>query len=647
CTKLVYWDTETSEINYSHEPVDASSFINASDLLDTLYQNDIYAALVSEVPDAGARSWYEQRHIKSIVLVPIFTQGVLWGAVSFHEKKKERRWTATEFSILQSFAATLAVNIEQREMEQEIVHAKEIAETASRAKSEFMANMSHELRTPMNGIIGFTDLVLTTNLQRPQREYLQNVRKSAYGLLTIINDILDFSKIEAGKLLIDHAAFRLDELVEETVDLLSVKAYEKKLEMLFWIDPRLPAEFNGDATRIRQILVNLVGNAIKFTAKGEIYIRVTRASDAYRKEGKQYADISIRVQDTGIGIPEDKLSRIFDSFTQADSSTTRKYGGTGLGLTISRSLAELMGGNLSARSMAGVGSVFSLELPLEIPEGQTEQPPVEKPLLKNVLVVDDNASNRDLMEGIFRHLQIPCTIRASGEEALAAIVQAEEHQAPFDLVITDHHMPGMDGLMLAREIKQQTYASHHPVVLMLSSLEKNMYRHEAEQMGIHKFLTKPVKLHELNDVLLAMFNQHTAAPARETDRLAIPTFSTKASIMVVEDEPLNMLLISEVLGKMGFGVIKAGNGQEAIDLLQQQQPALIFMDVNMPEMDGFTATSIIRTLPGRVGSTPVIALTADAMKEDRDRCLEAGMNDYLSKPFRLEEIEMILKKYIV
>jgi len=647
-TRIAYWDTQLNEINYTHETIDISPFRAADDFFKALYNNEIYASLVSEIPDEEARNWYIERQVKSIVLVPIFTtQQQLWGMVSFHEKKEERRWTATEFSILQSFAATLAANIEQREMEQEIVRAKELAETASRAKSEFMANMSHELRTPMNGIIGFTDLVLTTNLQRPQREYLQNVRKSAYGLLTIINDILDFSKIEAGKLFIDHATFNLNELVEETVDLLSVKAYEKKLEMLFWIDPQLPALYNGDATRVRQILVNLVGNAIKFTEKGEIFIRVNKTADMHYREGKKWVGISIDVQDSGIGIPEEKLSKIFESFTQADSSTTRRYGGTGLGLTISRSLAELMGGTLGANSKAGKGSVFSLQLPLEIPDGQPQQLRGEKPLLQNVLVVDDNSANRELMQGIFDYLQIPCVLSDSGAAALAAMATAEANRQPFDLVITDHHMPGMDGIMLAREIGKQTRASHHPVVLMLSSLEKNMYRHEAEQTGIHKFLSKPVKLHELNATLLSLFNKQPTVAAVQTRQPVITPFTTQASIMVVEDEPLNMLLISEVLNKMGFGVIKAGNGREAIDLLHTTSPVLIFMDVNMPEMDGFTATSIIRGLAGPVATIPVIALTADAMKEDRERCLEAGMNDYLSKPFRLEEIETTLKKYIV
>jgi PAS domain S-box-containing protein len=644
-TKILHWDSTLQEIQSLNETFDVSPFDSSGPLGTALNNNEIYASLVKEIEDPATMMWYQSKQIKAVVLIPIFTHGRLWGIVAINECKSERQWTTTEFSILQSFAATLAAGIEQKEMEQAMLHAKEVAETASRAKSEFMANMSHELRTPMNGIIGFTDLVLTTDLQRPQREYLQNVRKSAYGLLNIINDILDFSKIEAGKLFIDNTSFKLHELVEETIDLLGVKAFEKELEMLLWLDPKLPAQFNGDPVRIRQVLVNLLGNAIKFTEKGEIFVAVNLDGEPYRYNDRDYVRLNIVVKDSGIGIQPEKLSNIFESFTQADSSTTRKYGGTGLGLTISKSLAELMGGNVSAESKPGQGSAFTFRLVLEITDGRPQLVPQEKALLNRVLVVDDNEGNRCLLQGIFNYLRIPCETAAGGPEALAAISHAEEINQPFELVITDHHMPGMDGIMLAKELNKRDRQT--AVMLMLSSLEKNMYQHEAEKTGIRRFLNKPVKLQDFNNTILSYFNQQTIAPAAPVSHPRIERLTNSAVIMVVEDEPVNMLLISEVLRKMGFEVLKAGNGKEAIDVLDTATPALVFMDVNMPEMDGFTATSLIRQLPGEIATVPIIALTADAMKEDRERCLKAGMNDYISKPFRLEEIEAILRQYVV
>jgi signal transduction histidine kinase/CheY-like chemotaxis protein len=529
---------------------------------------------------------------------------------------------------------------------QDILKAKLMVDNVSKAKSEFMASMSHELRTPMNAIIGFTDLLLTTELKNTQHEHVEIVQRSAHNLLDIINDILDFSKIEAGKLTLDKAPLNLTKLVEETVDMLAIKAFQKDLEVICKTDPEFPYQLLGDPVRIRQILINLLGNAVKFTCEGEIMVSLIKEDIICKEDNKTYQTFSIMVKDTGIGIPAEKLHTIFESFSQADSSTTRKFGGTGLGLTIARNLAEMMKGSLQVTSEQGKGSTFTLQLTLEVAAAQ--QPVVlPKPLLRRILVVDDNHTNCLLMQGIFEYLDIHCITSNSGLEALTIIERSINDQEPFDLVITDHHMPVMDGITLVKEIKRVLSGSPQPFILMLSSLEKSLYQQEAEKIGINKFLCKPVKIQDLNHILLSVFEKTEQVETFNPAKSFIQSRVENVSILVAEDEPINMLLISQVLNKMGFTVIKAANGIEAIELLTQSSPALIFMDINMPEMDGYTATAAIRQLPAPLSSIPIIALTADAMKEDKIRCLEVGMNDYMSKPFRLEDIEKILRNYML
>ena len=352
------------------------------------------------------------------------------------------------------------------------------------------------------------------------------------------------------------------------------------------------------------------------------------------------------VKDTGIGISREKMAKIFESFTQADSSTTRKYGGTGLGLTISKSIAELMRGNLSVHSETGMGSTFTMHLPLEVANEYPQISSQHKLPLQRVLIVDDNETNCWQVHQIFNYFRIACELACNADEAMKKLQGAKTSGNIFDLVITDFSMPGIDGIQFTKEVRKRFLGKEQPVFLMLSALEKSLFQHEAEEAGIQQILTKPVKLYELYGLLCSLYMEEKKASKPLVTVPIIKKFGQSSLVMVVEDDPINMMLITEVLRKMGFNILKAENGKKALEILPQHHPELIFMDVNMPELDGFATTRLIRQMPEPYRSIPIIALTADAMQGDKERCIDAGMNSYISKPFRLEEIELALKSKV-
>jgi len=550
----------------------------------------------------------------------------------------ERRQTQSDLVVARDAAL---------ETGRQLADARDRAMEASRVKSEFLANMSHEIRTPMNGVIGMTDLVLETNLTAEQREHVEIVKSSADALLAVINDILDFSRMEAGKAQLDLIEFNVRDAVGDTANTLALRAHQKGLELIVDVGEAVPSTLRGDPGRVRQILINLLGNAIKFTHEGEVVLRVTR--EAVTPEDQDVV-LHFSISDTGVGIPPDRRERIFEAFTQADGSMTRTYGGTGLGLTISSQLVQLMGGRMWVESEAGLGSTFHFTASFGVVQAHAAALP-DAADLRNVpvLIVDDNATNRRLLQEMLTGWRMVPALTASSPEALDALRAAQQSGRPFRLVLTDVQMPDVDGFTLVEAIRKDP-AIAGVVIVMLTSAGRLGDAARCRELGVAAYLSKPVKRSELRRAIVSTLGVQSAERPALVTRHSLRETSHGGRILLVEDNRVNQLVARRLLERRGHTVVVANNGREALVILEQSAFVgfgCVLMDVQMPDMDGFECTAAIRDRERETRShVPIVAMTAHALKRDEARCLAAGMDAYVAKPLDPDAFLDVVERHL-